>query len=171
MAAGISFPSMPGVGDYYLRLDYVPNRLFRYDGKRWVKIEDAVRTNLTPGATNQTQRSGFINNTDANYSNPLGWDAIRAANVYVPAANAHTSSFTLSTRQVITKTAYNSTYVVKASLNGTTITNTKANASGNLSFTVSNTIAVGDVLEYTVYANVTYQRQSLSDALRPSADN
>jgi len=44
-------------------LDFVPNRLFRYDGKRWVKIEDAVRTNLTPGAaTNRTQRAGFVNN-------------------------------------------------------------------------------------------------------------
>ena len=61
VAAGISFPGDPAVGDYYLRMDYVPNRLFRYDGRRWVKIEDAVRTNLTPGTDNKTQRSGFVN--------------------------------------------------------------------------------------------------------------
>ena len=44
VASGITFPVDPDSGDYYLRLDYVPNRLFRFDGKRWVKIEDAVRT-------------------------------------------------------------------------------------------------------------------------------
>jgi hypothetical protein len=61
---GIAFPESAKNGDYFLRLDFVPNRLFRYSGKRWVKIEDAVRTNLTPGAgTNKTQRAGFVNNT------------------------------------------------------------------------------------------------------------
>lgn len=63
VASGISFPSDPESGDYFLRLDYVPNRLFRYDSKRWVKIEDAVRTNLTPGPENHTLRSGFVNDT------------------------------------------------------------------------------------------------------------
>lgn len=62
--AGLTFPSNPATGDYYLRLDYVPNRLFRYDGKRWVKIEDNVRTNLTNGAVdNKTLRAGFVNDT------------------------------------------------------------------------------------------------------------
>ena len=63
--AGISFPSNPVTGDYYLRLDYLPNRLFRFDGKYWRKIEDNVRTNITPGATNNlTQRAGYVNNTN-----------------------------------------------------------------------------------------------------------
>jgi hypothetical protein len=62
--AGIAFPVSPDKGEYYLRLDYVPNRLFRYDGKRWVKIEDAVRTNLDNGAIdNRTLRAGFVNDT------------------------------------------------------------------------------------------------------------
>ena len=60
---GVSFPANPSVGEYALRLDYFPNRLFRFDGVRWVKIEDAVRTDLTPGSiTNRTLRSGFVNN-------------------------------------------------------------------------------------------------------------
>jgi hypothetical protein len=171
VAAGITFPSSPTVGDYYLRLDYVPNRLFRYDGRRWVKIEDAVRTDLTPGSNNKTQRSSFINNADANYNDALAWDAIKVANPYVPAANAHTSSFTLSSKRIITKTVYNSRYGVKTKLNNVLITNTISNSSGNLAVTVSSTLNVNDVLEYTVYANVTYQRQSLSDALRPLSDN
>ena len=60
---GVSFPSNPTIGAYALRLDYFPNRLFRYDGRAWVKIEDAVRTGLdlaNPGAL--TQRSSFVNN-------------------------------------------------------------------------------------------------------------
>jgi hypothetical protein len=60
---GIAFPPDPLTGDYALRTDYLPNRLFRYDGRRWVKIEDNVRTTSTPGANNQTLRSGFVNNT------------------------------------------------------------------------------------------------------------
>jgi len=63
VASGISFPPNPSVGNYVLRLDYYPNRLFRFDGIRWVKVTDEVRTNLTPGATNHTQRSNFVNNT------------------------------------------------------------------------------------------------------------
>ena len=62
VATGISFPTNPQVGDYALRTDYLPNRLFRYDGRRWIKIEDNVRTQLTPGPDNTTQRSGFVNN-------------------------------------------------------------------------------------------------------------
>ena len=61
MGSGIVFPTSPDVGAYFLRLDYLPNRLFRYDGRRWNKIEDAVRTSLTPGE-NKTQLGSFINN-------------------------------------------------------------------------------------------------------------
>jgi hypothetical protein len=60
---GVSFPIAPIEGQYCLRLDYFPNRLFRYNGAAWVKIEDNVRTNLTNGPMNQTLRSSFVNNT------------------------------------------------------------------------------------------------------------
>jgi len=63
--AGVAFPPNPMQGDYFLRLDYLPNRLFRFNGGVWAKIEDAVRTNLTPGAgNNQTQRMSYVNNTN-----------------------------------------------------------------------------------------------------------
>lgn len=64
VSAGTTFPTSPQIGNYFLRTDYVPNRLFRYDGSRWTKIEDSVRTDLTPGPNNRTQRSLFVNNTD-----------------------------------------------------------------------------------------------------------
>ena len=67
--SGIAFPSNPLVGDYALRTDYLPNRLFRWDGRRWVKMEDNVRTTLTPGPNNTTLRSSFINNNDTFVNN------------------------------------------------------------------------------------------------------
>jgi hypothetical protein len=175
VAAGLSFPLGPHVGDFYLRLDYVPNRLFRYDGRRWVKVEDAVRTNLTPGINNTTQRSGFINNTGKFMSNAIAWDAIRVSSPYTPPANAATVSFTLSNVNpygtVLTNVRYVNTYGVRTNLNGLPITSTIANTTGNVSFTVSSVLKVGDVLEYSVYTHVINERQSLSQALRPSADN
>ena len=71
VSAGTSFPTNPTIGDYFLRTDYVPNRLFRYNGTRWTKIEDSVRTDLTPGPNNTTQRSVFVNNTET-YTNNEG---------------------------------------------------------------------------------------------------
>jgi len=254
VAAGIAFPSVPGQGDYYLRLDYIPNRLFRYDGRRWIKVEDAVRTNLTPGTENQTQLSGFINDTNQFMSNGAAWDGIRISTPYTPSANAATLSFTLSTKTVVVKVPYNSTYGVRTKLDGLPITNTISNSSGNIAITItgplyprklriisattaggnatvqfaeqpttpfvvgqtivvtnvasatafngswtvnsanassasytlagnltgivsSATVAdgsplpIGSLLEYTVYTHVINERQSLSQALRPSADN
>ena len=62
VTSAIAFPDNPSVGEYVLRLDYFPHRLFRFDGKRWVKVEDAVRDNYTPGSGTNL-RSQFIDNT------------------------------------------------------------------------------------------------------------
>ena len=61
---GISFPTS-GVdkGDYFLRTDYLPNRLFRYDGNRWIKIEDSVRINMTNNDSRANYKTGFVNNS------------------------------------------------------------------------------------------------------------
>ena len=60
---GVSFPPNPVIGTYALRLDYFPNRLFRYDGERWVALESAVRTDLDLAPAAETQRNSFVNNT------------------------------------------------------------------------------------------------------------
>jgi len=61
--AGVAFPAQPAIGDYFLRLDYLPNRLFRFNGTSWIKIEDSVRANITPGTDTLTQRMSYVNNT------------------------------------------------------------------------------------------------------------
>lgn len=63
---GIGFPGTPENGDYFLRIDLSPNRLFRYDGNSWRKIEDAVRTTLTQTSGRDTLKGTFINNLTVN---------------------------------------------------------------------------------------------------------
>jgi hypothetical protein len=76
--SGAAFPLSPVAGQYCLRTDYLPKRLFRFDGSRWLKVEDAVRMTMNNlgesdvGAgdpfegkdVRQTQKSTFINNTN-----------------------------------------------------------------------------------------------------------
>ncbi len=74
--ASIAFPVNPTVGQYHLRTDYQPKRLFRFNGTRWIKVEDVTRmtmSNLGPNdvASGErfegkdvrlTQKTSFINN-------------------------------------------------------------------------------------------------------------
>ena len=64
--SGIAFPAQNERGDYFLRTDFLPNRLFRFDGTRWIKVEDDLRETLTNDNTRNTQKAGFINNTATN---------------------------------------------------------------------------------------------------------
>lgn len=62
LRSGTSFPVNPKLGDYFLRLDYLPQKLFRWDGKLWVEISRNVRTVPSLGADDKSQISTFINN-------------------------------------------------------------------------------------------------------------
>ena len=44
----------------------LPIRLFRYDGRRWVKMVDKVRMTMTNNDTRNTQKTSFINNVQTN---------------------------------------------------------------------------------------------------------
>jgi hypothetical protein len=80
---GISFPDSPQLGQFNLRTDYFPNRLFRWKGSHWVKYEDNVRMTMTnlgadetgadgkhpAGAVKKTQKSSFINNNNTSTIN------------------------------------------------------------------------------------------------------
>ena len=69
---GINFPAGALEGQFYLRTDYMPNRLFRYDGRHWIKFEDNVRMTVAqtgetqttnPDRVRKTQKGTFVNNT------------------------------------------------------------------------------------------------------------
>jgi len=61
--SGISFPGNPQVGDYYLRTDYLPQKLYRYSGTSWVEISSNVRTAVGFTVDDESQLSTFINNS------------------------------------------------------------------------------------------------------------
>jgi len=60
---GIGFPATREDGDYFLRTDMSPKRLFKYDGTRWLKVQDDVRVTLSNTSTRNTQKGTFVNNT------------------------------------------------------------------------------------------------------------
>ena len=73
-SSGIEFPAHPVTGEFYLRTDYMPNRLFRFSGSSWFKFEDKVRMTLSNTGyddaagkyagkeVSQTLKTGFVNN-------------------------------------------------------------------------------------------------------------
>ena len=63
---GIQFPRDNADGDYFLRTDFFPNRMFKFDGLRWIKIEDNLRMDLSNTLERRTYKSSFINNTATN---------------------------------------------------------------------------------------------------------
>jgi hypothetical protein len=85
--AGIAFPQNPQVGDYFLRIDYFPQLLYRWDGKLWVRISQNVRTQTGMTETDKSQMSGFINN---NYETKL------TDGTYVPQRQALSTILTLA---------------------------------------------------------------------------
>ena len=72
---GITFPtSNVDSGDYFLRTDYLPNRLFRYDGLRWIKIEDSVRITMSNTDTKENWKTKFVNASGTTNINGLTVD-------------------------------------------------------------------------------------------------
>ena len=47
-----------------MRIDYLPNILFRWNGQLWVRIDTNVRTGLGMTEEDKSQQSTFINNND-----------------------------------------------------------------------------------------------------------
>ena len=62
--AGISFPQNPQVGDYFLRIDYLPQLLYRWDGQLWIRISENVRTETAFTYNDKSQTASFINNSN-----------------------------------------------------------------------------------------------------------
>jgi hypothetical protein len=72
VGAGISFPQNPQVGDYFLRIDYMPQILYRWNGQLWIRISENVRTDTGFTAQDTSLLSGFINNEGEIYLNSTG---------------------------------------------------------------------------------------------------
>ncbi len=56
-----SFPATPVKGEYVLRVDYMPNRLYIFNGKKWVYVEDNVRMQITNYTDRYTYKTKNFN--------------------------------------------------------------------------------------------------------------
>jgi hypothetical protein len=170
---GINFPVNPFEGDFFLRTDFFPNRLFRYTSTRWTKYEDMKRHTLTNTDTRSTQKTGFINNTDKTLLGKVNSDTFIAKTTNTFTLTDQTSAFNRTTGIVTTRTSYNSTYGVKLFVDRNIMPQSKIqilNQSGFLAFKVLDAIDLGQRIEWSIYSEVIEQRSSLSKALKPRAD-
>ena len=172
-------------------IDYIPSS-FRYQGME-VYCQDASSSyKLIGGILDSnwikiTSGSYYINTISASYG--------LSSSYSLSSSNSKTASYSLSSSYSDNSTSASyipssgvigldlsriSTGSVTASVNvGNNIFNITNNntssffisSSGNIGIHVANTYVNGDLLEYTVYQHVINERQSLSQALRPSADN
>lgn len=167
---GMAFPEQPAKDDYYLRTDYLPNRLFIYDGRKWKAVESSVRMTLTNTDDRMTLKTSFINNTDKTYLNAIGTDVIRHVEDYVPELDKITTSYNYATKVCVTKIPFDKKYGVDGWIVDYKLKVRTFNSNGFIAFEIENMLINGDQIQYTVYEDVIEQRQSISKALRPSAD-
>lgn len=154
---GIQFPAMPYEDDFFLRTDMLPNRLFRYDGARWIKVEDKVRHTLSNTDSRQTLKTSFINNT-----NITGTTVVQEG-IDVP---------TVATAIIQTTTPFTAKMGAKVMIGDekVAVATVTAGTSGNAKITMNVSAAVGSNVAWTLYESFVNERQSISKALKPKAD-
>jgi hypothetical protein len=160
---GIQFPDNAGQDDYFLRTDFLPNRLFRFDGVRWVKVEDAVRMNMTNNNDRQTLKTSFINNDSKFiYDQAVGFD-------YISITNPQTS--------ILTNIDYVTSLYVVFKLDTTEVaytvadnTNMITDSGGKVLITLPESLPYDGLWKLSLCNGKQAQKQSLSKALRPKAD-
>jgi len=177
---GIQFPENPVNNDFFLRVDMLPNRLYRYEssGSIWVAVEDSVRMTMTQTDTRATQKTGFINNDNYTY-----FDAVTAD--YVTLAQGATTvptiipPGTVGLYLVLKYEVAMLQFVVADNPNllttyqyvnpaGMTSTMTQINLP--VTNGVQTTIPYAGQWTVTFYNDRINERQSLSKALKPRAD-
>lgn len=171
---GIQFPTSASEGDYFLRTDFMPKRLFRYDSTKWVKVHDDVRMTMSNTSTRNTQKTSFINNTAEYVYN----DLVNQASVILTEGDTqiHTNILYADIEDavylVLKYDTLEKAYTIADHAN---IISSQDSTATTINLPILN--GVQDLIEYTgqwqvkFYNNREAQRQSLSQVLRPKADN
>ena len=177
---GIQFPVDAGQDDFFLRTDFMPNRLFRFDGSRWVKVEDAVRMTMTNNDQRQTLKTSFINNNKFMYTNEVASDYIKIPPAIVPPATSVPANynyvFDTSIDYVEFKYLFFKLNTIELSYAVSEHPGIVSNNNGKLKITLPIISGEQQVLPYDgvwfirLCNSREEQRQSLSKALRPKAD-
>ena len=177
---GIQFPSAPETNDFFLRTDFLPNRLFRFDGKGWSKVEDAVRMNMTNNDTRATQKTGFINNTAYTYFDQIGSDTVNLAanatvvNSRIDFSTGSTAAYVVlkyqTTQLEFAVSDYTGLITSYSYTSPSNVTSDKVRINLPIINTVQQEIPNAGIWSVALYDTRVEQRQSLSTALKPRAD-
>jgi hypothetical protein len=176
-SSGISFPLNSTEGDYFLRTDFLPQRMFRWDGKRWLKVHDVKRAAMS-NDNKDTLRGSFINDVDTYlYNTPLATDFTRLT---VGATEIETEIAYMTAKYIqlefTDKLDQDGKFVLtyETSLNAGMLTS-YTGSDGSTQFVKitlpQDAVKHEGLYTLTLYNTRTKQRQSLSQALRPQADN
>lgn len=166
----VSFPLTAQVGDYCLRVDYKPNRMFRYDGNTWVKMYDAIRETLNNSETKQTHKWEFINNDNKTFQDKVASDSV-ILNIGDYVINT-SITYPIEAKYVQLKSdAYNRYFNIQE--NPDLLIQT---SEGTVCIVLPEVNGIQDTINYQgqwdiyFYNHSEPERQSLSTALRPKAD-
>lgn len=167
---GMKFPEDVSDGDYFLRTDYHPTRLFKFNGRMWEFIESNIRMTLSNTDERDTLRWSFVNNTNKTYLDPLDSGFAIFSGDFTPVHGSTTESINIISKEIFTNVAYDPKYGVQAFVMDNELNIEVFNGGGFVAFRVKNILLPNDRITYKVYKTVVDQRQSLSQALRPRAD-
>jgi hypothetical protein len=172
-ASGISFPLDSTEGDYFLRTDFLPQRMFRWDGKRWLKVHDVKRAPMNNGTT-QTLRGSFINDVNTYlYDTPIAQDFVRLT---VGQTNIDTEiAYTTAKYVQIEYTSSNDGFARKdytVSDNAGMLTSYDDDGTQRVRITLpASAVKDEGLYSLTLHNERTQQRQAISQVLKPKADN
>ena len=173
-ASGISFPLDSTEGDYFLRTDFLPQRMFRYDGKRWLKAHDVKRAPMNNDTT-QTLRGSFINDIDSFiYDRHIAQDFVRldVGDTVIDTEIAYITAkyIQLEYTSDTGDGALRLNYVVAD--NAGMLTSYDDNGTERVRITLpAGAIKDEGLYSLTLHNERTQQRQALSQVLKPKADN
>jgi len=166
---GIRFPEMVAKDDYFLRLDFLPNRLFMFNGQRWLKVEDNVRMTLTNTDSRQTLKAGFINNNKFMYTDEIATDYVKlfkGDTEFVTAINENSVGLYLVLKLEVTILDFAiADYELLC-----TVENSVIKVTLPIIDDTQVTIPFDGAWRVSMYNHREAERQSLSKALKPKAD-
>jgi hypothetical protein len=175
---GIQFPAGPQKDDYFLRTDFLPNRLFFFDGGGWIKVEDAVRMTMSNTDTRQTLKTSFINNTAYIYNDAVlqTYITLAAGAIQIQTQTTWNAAYATAPYLVLKLDTTELPYTISDYTGQTLVTSYTSGANTYLQINLPIVNSTQQTIPYDgqwkigLYANRESQRTSLSQALKPRAD-
>lgn len=168
---GIEFPKEPEFGDYFLRTDFLPNRLFKFDGAKWIRVHDNVRMTMTNSEDRQTQKTKFVNEKEFVYNELDGYDSVILEEGDTIIETDIDNDSTDAPYLVLKYGTFEKSYVIEDFPDLI-----QSNSKGKIEIHLPVKSGVQDSINYSgqwdvkFYVNREPMRQALSQVLRPKAD-